>query len=139
MVGVTSGPDEDRNGQTSGDCQSFDAQNKMMERRRRPKAHKLADPVVIVEVQTLLDAQWSPDPVHDGRSSRRGSHRRTGEGGDHRSVQRIACALTIVVDVGSGNRAGSSTLVTEVAGRCPQDFEERFGLPTAHRENDKRT
>lgn len=52
-----------RNGETSGEYQPFNAQNKMMERRPRPKAHKLADPVVNVEVQTLLDKQWSPEQI----------------------------------------------------------------------------
>ena len=52
-----------RNGETSGEYQPFNAQNKMMERRPRPKAHKLADPIVNVEVQTLLDRQWSPEQI----------------------------------------------------------------------------
>ncbi len=52
-----------RNGETSGEYQPFNAQNKMMERRPRPKAHKLADPIVNVEVQTLLDGQWSPEQI----------------------------------------------------------------------------
>ncbi len=35
----------------------------MIGRRPRPKAHKLADPVVSAEVQLLLDKQWSPEQI----------------------------------------------------------------------------
>jgi transposase, IS30 family len=53
-----------RNGDTtSGNYQPFDAQSKMLGRRPRPKAHKLADPVVNEAVQGLLDTQWSPEQI----------------------------------------------------------------------------
>jgi transposase, IS30 family len=53
-----------RNGDTtSGNYQPFDAQSKMLGRRPRPKAHKLADPVINEAVQGLLDKQWSPEQI----------------------------------------------------------------------------
>lgn len=35
----------------------------MMARRPRPKAYKLADPVMNEAVQALLDKQWSPEQI----------------------------------------------------------------------------
>jgi transposase, IS30 family len=50
-----------RNSDTlSGEYQPFDAQSVMLKRRPRPKAHKLADPVINNAVQGLLDKRWSP-------------------------------------------------------------------------------
>jgi transposase, IS30 family len=53
-----------RNGDTtSGNYQPFDAQSKMLGRRPRTKAHKLADPVINEAVQSLLDMQWSTEQI----------------------------------------------------------------------------
>ncbi len=49
--------------EATGEYQPFDAQSKMLARRPRPKAHKLADPVINEAVQVLLDKQWSPEQI----------------------------------------------------------------------------
>ncbi len=52
-----------RNSETGGGYEPFQAQNKMIGRRPRPKGFKLADPVVNGEVQSMLDKQWSPEQI----------------------------------------------------------------------------